>query len=159
MAQPRKLTIVDTATEENWLERAIRVAFCSTDMKHVDQHFGSASGFVIYGVTMDRMQMIEAVQFGQLEQDGNEDKLITKINALEGCVAVYLQAVGASAITRLSAIGVQPVKVSHGAPIDELIEALQAELREGPRSWLKRALDLEKDMGRFDDMEEEGWNE
>jgi len=151
---------MDTATEDNWLDTAIRVAFCSKDMKHVDQHFGSASAFVIYGVTMDKVQMIEAIQFGDnLAQDGNEDKLITKIKALDGCVAVYLQAVGASAIGKLTTIGVQPVKVSHGAPIDELLEALQTELREGPRSWLARALEQEKDMGRFDAMDEEGWDE
>ena len=160
MALQRKLTIMDTVTEEtNWLDTAIRVAFCSTDMKHVDQHFGSASGFVFYAVDMENYKLVEAIQFGELAQDGNEDKLVAKINALEGCVAIYLQAIGASAIAKLTTIGVQPVKVSHGAPIEELLEALQAELREGPRTWLKRALDTEKDMGRFDDMEAEGWNE
>lgn len=152
---------MDTATEkDNWLETAIRVAFCSTDMKHVNQHFGSASAFVIYGVTMDRYQLIEAIQFGDnLAQDGNEDKLVAKVSALEGCIAVYLQAIGASAITKLTTIGVQPVKVTHGAPIEELLEALQSELREGPRSWLARALQHEKDLSRFDEMEDEGWNE
>ncbi|NVK18815.1 MAG: nitrogen fixation protein NifX [Methylocystaceae bacterium] len=159
MAQPRKLTIMDTATDQKWLDSAIRVAFCSTDMQHVDQHFGSASAFVCYAVTMDQYKLLEVVEFGNLAQDGNEDKLITKIKALEGCVAVYLQAVGASAIKKLTMIGVQPVKVSHGAPINELLEALQSELREGPRSWLARALDQEKNMNRFDDMEMEGWSE
>ena len=127
-------------------------------MKHVDQHFGSASAFVIYAVNMDHAKLIEVIQFGDLAQDGNEDKLVTKIKALEGCVAVYLQAVGASAINKLTSVGVQPVKVSHGAPINELLDALQCELREGPRSWLARALEQEKDMGRFDDMEAEGWD-
>jgi nitrogen fixation protein NifX len=159
MAEQRKLTIMDTVTEPDWVETAIKVAFCSTDMQHVDQHFGSASAFTIYAVNQDQHKLIEAVQFGDLAQDGNEDKLVMKVRALQGCVAVYLQAIGASAIGKLTSIGVQPVKVSHGAPIAELLEALKTELREGPRSWLARALEQEKDMGRFDEMEAQGWDE
>lgn len=159
MSAHRKLTLMNTATESGWVEDAIKVAFCSTDMKTVNQHFGAASAFAIFAVDKDRYTLSEVIQFGDLAKDGNEDKLVTKIRALEGCVAVYLQAIGASAIAKLSAIQVQPVKVSHGAPVEELIEALQEELRDGPRSWLARALDKEKDPSRFDQMDEEGWDE
>ena len=38
------------------------------------------------------------LQHSSLDMDGNEDKLSVKIAALEGCIAVYSQAVGASAI-------------------------------------------------------------
>lgn len=160
MTTQRKLTVMNTATESTWMDTAIKVAFCSTDMKTVNQHFGAASAFTIFAVDETRRALVEVVQFGDLAQDGNEDKLVAKIKALEGCVAVYLQAIGASAIAKLSAINVQPVKVSHGAPVDELLEALQEELREGPRSWLARALEKdEKDPSRFDQMDEEGWDE
>ncbi|WP_308874873.1 NifB/NifX family molybdenum-iron cluster-binding protein [Thiothrix subterranea] len=120
------------------METAIKVAFASTDMKHVDQHFGAAESFAIYALTPDNVQLVEATQFGKLAMDGNEDKLDAKIKVLDGCVAIYSQAVGASAVAKLKTANIQPVKVSAGAEISELLEALQEELRQGPaRGWRK----------------------
>ncbi|MEI6746113.1 MAG: NifB/NifX family molybdenum-iron cluster-binding protein, partial [Methylococcaceae bacterium] len=44
-------------------------------MLHVDQHFGSAQSFAIYAVNPEQAELLEAAQFGNLAQDGNEDKL------------------------------------------------------------------------------------
>lgn len=139
----------------------LKFAFASTDMKHVDQHFGSAQGFALYGVDMDKSELLEVVQFSDTAQDGNENKLIDKMAALEGCAAVYCQAVGGSAIRQLTMQGVQPIKVSAGAEIAELIENIQDELRAGPTAWLAKALHRQqpKNTSRFDDMEAEGWSE
>ena len=131
-ALTRRLTVLGQDTEEHFMETAIKVAFASTDMKHVDQHFGAAESFAIYALTPDNVQLVEATQFGKLAMDGNEDKLDAKIKVLEGCVAIYSQAVGASAVAKLKTANIQPVKVSAGAEISELLEALQAELRSGP---------------------------
>ena len=140
---------------------ALKLAFASTDMKHVDQHFGSAKSFVIFAVDMEDARMLEVIQFGQLDQDGNEDKLVDKINALDGCVAVYSQAVGSSAVAKLKAEGIQPVKVAAGAEISDMLESVQGELRSGPATWLARAIEAQKptDPNRFTEMEQEGWQE
>jgi nitrogen fixation protein NifX len=143
------------------METAVKVAFATGDMKHVDQHFGAAESFAVYALDPERATLVEAVQFGQLDMDGNEDKLPAKIGALDGCIAVYCQAVGGSAINQLRAKGVQAVKVSPGSTIKDLIESLQDELRQGPRAWLARAIEQQKPRGsaRFDEMEQEGWLE
>jgi len=162
MTVKRRLTIVDGNTEADGMQdTALRLAFASTDMKHVDQHFGSAESFVIYAVDMDQAHMLEVIQFGQLAQDGNEDKLIHKIKALEGCIAVFSQAVGSSAVAKLKARGIQPVKVAAGDEIGDMIESVQYELRSGPAAWLARAIEAQKpaDPNRFTEMEHEGWEE
>jgi nitrogen fixation protein NifX len=143
------------------METAVKVAFATGDMKHVDQHFGAAESFAVYALDPERATLVEAVQFGQLDMDGNEDKLPAKIGALDGCIAVYCQAVGGSAINQLRAKGVQAVKVSPGSTIKDLIESLQDELRQGPRAWLARAIEQQKPRGsaRFEEMEQEGWLE
>jgi nitrogen fixation protein NifX len=140
---------------------ALKVAFATSDMKHVDQHFGAAQAFAIYALDQDKTCFVEAVEFGKLDMDGNEDKLVDKIGALEGCIAVYSQAVGASAINQLKARGIQPVKISPGAPISGLLASLQEELRQGPGSWLARAIQqaTPADPSRFDQMEVDGWDE
>ncbi|MES9935116.1 MAG: NifB/NifX family molybdenum-iron cluster-binding protein [Sedimenticola sp.] len=161
MTLQRRLQLVGCNTEEQWMTTALKVAFATSDMKHVDQHFGAAQSFAIYAVDQEKACFVEANEFGQLAMDGNEDKLAAKIEALDGCIAVYSQAVGASAIQQLKAKGIQPVKVSPGAEISELIESLQDELRQGPSSWLAKAIasTLPADPSRFDAMEEEGWEE
>jgi len=161
MALRRRLKVLQSGTEGNWMDTAVKVAFASSDMQQVNQHFGAAESFAIYAVDMERTELLEVVQFGALTMDGNEDKLVAKIAALDGCIAVYTQAVGASAVGQLKARGVQPVKVTPGACVSDLLESLQEQLREGPSAWLARAIDAQKpvDPGRFHEMEAEGWDE
>ncbi|MDO9106679.1 MAG: nitrogen fixation protein NifX [Methylovulum sp.] len=143
------------------MDTALKIAFATTDMEYVNQHFGSAKSFAVYAVDMDDSQLLEAAQFGELAQDGNEDKLSVKIQLLDGCAAVYCQAIGASAINQLISGGIQPVKVHEGSKIKDLIVDLQNELKAGPSSWLAKAITKHKgpDANRFDAMENEGWEE
>ena len=161
MSVTRRLQLVGCATENQWMETALKVAFATSDMKQVDQHFGAAQSFAIYAIDLDRVCFLEAVEFGTLDRDGNEDKLVAKLSALEGCIAVYSQAVGASAIHQLKMKGIQPVKITPGTSISSLLEALREELRQGPGSWLARAIQttIPADPARFDEMEAEGWDE
>lgn len=158
----RRLQIVACDTKELAMENSIQVAFASTDMKQVNQHFGSSKSFAIYTVTTDSATLKEVAQFEAFAQDGNEDKLVEKLDLLNGCAAVYCQAVGGSAIRQLLARDIQPVKVSEDSEISELLTALQEELREGPTAWLAKAVNKQKKSdsdSRFDDMEAEGWQE
>ncbi len=143
------------------METALKIAFATTDMETVNQHFGSAKSFAIYAVDMDNAQLLEAAEFGELKQDGNEDKLSVKIELLNGCAAVYCQAVGGSAINQLIAKNIQPVKVHEGDTIKDLIVDLQNEMKAGPSSWLAKAINQHKspDPERFNQMEDEGWDE
>jgi nitrogen fixation protein NifX len=161
MALERRLKLVTTGETAMDMETAVKVAFATGDMQHVDQHFGAAESFAVYALDLEQANFVEAVQFGQLAMDGNEDKLAAKIQALDGCIAVYCQAVGGSAINQLRTKSIQAVKVSAGAEIKELIESLQEELRLGPSAWLARAIERQRPRGmhRFDDMEQEGWLE
>ncbi len=159
------------------METALKIAFATTDMETVNQHFGSAKSFAIYAVDRGNAQMLEAAQFGELKQDGDDDckdaggramqgaiaenKLSVKIELLKGCAAVYCQAIGGSAINQLIAKNIQPVKVHEGSKIKDLIIDLQNEMQAGPSSWLAKAINQHKspDPARFDLMEDEGWEE
>jgi len=153
--------IVQGTDERKFMETALKIAFATTDMETVNQHFGSAKSFAIYAVDMDDAQLLEAAQFGELQQDGNEDKLSVKIELLNGCAAVYCQAVGGSAINQLIAKNIQPVKVHEGGKIKDLIVDLQNEMKAGPSNWLAKAINQHKspDPERFNQMEDEGWDE
>lgn len=143
------------------MKTAIKVAFATVDMQHVNQHFGSARSFALYRVDPENAELLEAAQFGESLQDGNEAKLSAKIQLLAGCAAVYCQAVGASAIKQIVAQGIQPIKVHEGSVIKELIADLQAEMKACPSGWLAKAINQKKisDPERFDAMIEEEWQE
>lgn len=143
------------------METALKIAFATTDMENVNQHFGSAKSFAVYAVDRDNAQLLEAAQFGELSQDGNEDKLSVKIALLDGCSAVYCQAIGGSAINQLITKNIQPVKVHDGSKIKDLIVDLQNEMKAGPSSWLAKAINQHKapDPDRFKKMADEGWDE
>jgi len=161
MGLQRYLKVVNGDTGGDSIDKVLKLAFASTDMKHVDQHFGSARAFAIYAVGMGHARLFEAVQFDRVEQDSDEDKLVARIAMLEGCAAVYCQAVGSSAIRQLLAHGVQPVKVAAGADITALTESVQDMLRTGALAWPAKAATRrqEQGSGRFDAMEAEGWEE
>lgn len=161
MSVQRHLRVLDSATAQGLLASAIKVAFATGDLKSVNQHFGAAQAFAIYGIDPGRSRLIEAAQFDQTKMGSNEGKLTGKIAALEGCIAVYANAIGASAISQLRARGIQPIKVHTGARIDKLVTELQDELRQGPSTWLARAIERTKPQhpDRFAVMEAEGWDE
>jgi nitrogen fixation protein NifX len=161
MSLTRRMQVVHQSEQEIPMDTAIKVAFATTDMVHVNQHFGSAKSFAVYAVNPEQAELMEAAQFGQLAQDGNEDKLSVKLQLLDGCSAVYCQAVGASAIKQIIAQGIQPIKVHEGSTIKDLLSDLQTEMKAGPSSWLAKAINQNKgpDPQRFDEMEQEGWDE
>ena len=161
MSLQRCLKVVNGDISGDTVDKALKLAFATTDMKHVDQHFGSAQAFAIYAVELEHAGLLEVTQFDKVEQDSDEDKLVARIAMLEDCAAVYCQAVGSSAIRQLLAHGVQPVKVTAGADIAALTESVQDMLRTGAPAWLAKAVTRrqEQSSGQFDAMEAEGWEE
>ena len=158
MTITRQFTVLSDEVSEAQL---LKVGFATSDGVVVDQHFGSASAMAIFGVDPEQSRLLAMAEFGQLSQDANEDKLVHKLALLEGCIAVYCRACGASAVRQLLAIQVQPVKVTEDTRIKDLIQALQEELKAGPSAWLAKAIQRHKGLvtGRFDEMEAEGWQD
>ena len=138
----------------------LKVAFASTDRTRVNQHFGAAEGFAVFEVTPDKATLVGVAEFAEEAMDGNEDKLGAKVDFLEGCAAVYVMAIGASAIKKLMAKGIQPIRVDEIDGIDELLAEIGRAMREGGVAWIDRAVagqEKTKDESRFAAMEAEGW--
>jgi len=139
---------------------SVKIAFASSNRRVVDQHFGAAEAFCIYQLAEDDARLVEVAEFhdSDVAMDGHEGKLARKIELLEGCAAVYCNAVGASAIKQLLAAGIQPMKVEEGTPLNELLCGLNQSLKNEPPAWLAKRLQS-KDDDRFTAMEAEGWSE
>ena len=132
----------------------MKVAFATQDLKRVDAHFGWAKNIAIYELTPQGWNFLEAVQFdGDLQEDGNEDKLAPKIEVVKDCALLYVAAIGGSAAARVVANKIHPVKVAGPEDIEEVLEKLKDVLNGTPPPWLRKA--LMKDQERSFDFEEE----
>jgi nitrogen fixation protein NifX len=119
----------------------MKVAFATEDQQRVDAHFGWAKHLAVYDVTPTGYRFVQDFAFGEgLDEDGNEDKLTPKLEAIKDCAIVYVAAIGGSAAARLVASKVHPIKVTQPEPILDLLDKLQAVLGATPPPWLRKAL-------------------
>ena len=133
----------------------MKVAFATQDLKRVDAHFGWAKNIAIYEISPEGHRFLEAVQFdGDLQEDGNEDKLAPKLDAIADCAILYVAAIGGSGAARVVAKKIHPVKVPQPEEIVDILGRLQAVLKGTPPPWLRKALmkGQERDLN-FEDGE------
>ncbi|EHR69890.1 nitrogen fixation protein NifX [Burkholderiales bacterium JOSHI_001] len=132
----------------------MKVAFATQDQQRVDAHFGWAKHLAVYEVTPTGYSFVQDFEFGEdLAEDGNEDKLGPKLDAIRDCAIVYVAAIGGSAAARVVATKIHPVKVPQPEPILDILEKLQGVLKGTPPPWLRKA--LLKDQPRQPDFEDE----
>jgi nitrogen fixation protein NifX len=120
----------------------MKVAFATQDLERVDAHFGWAKNISIYNVTENSTEHLETIQFnGDLQEDGNEDKLEPKINAVKDCAILYVAAIGGSGAARVVANNIFPMKVKEPESINELLVKLQDVIKApAPPPWLRKAM-------------------
>ncbi|MDO9315399.1 MAG: nitrogen fixation protein NifX [Burkholderiaceae bacterium] len=135
----------------------MKIAFATQDQQRVDAHFGWAKHLAVYQIDADGYQFVQAFPFGEdLAEDGNEDKLAPKLEAIKDCAIVYVAAIGGSAAARVVASKIHPIKVTQPEPILELLDKMQVVLKGTPPPWLRKALLKEQEQVHdFEDDEEE----
>jgi nitrogen fixation protein NifX len=132
----------------------MRVAFATEDMKTVDAHFGWARQLAIYEIGPDSQALVEVVQFdGDLKEDGSEDKLEPKLEAIRECAILYVAAIGGSAAAKVVKLRVHPIKVTQPEAIADIVGKLQTVLKGTPPPWLRKV--LLKDKPRSFDFDDE----
>jgi nitrogen fixation protein NifX len=136
---------------------SVKIAFASNDRREVNQHFGAAEAFSVYELNEAGARLVEVAEFIETAMDGHEGKLAAKVGLLNGCAAVYCNAVGASAIQQLLVKGVQPMRVDEGTLIEELLSGLQKSLLNDPPVWLAKHIKQQATSNRF--AEDEEWQE
>jgi nitrogen fixation protein NifX len=135
----------------------MKVAFATQDLERVDAHFGWAKNIAIYDLTADSYSFVESVAFaGDLQEDGNEDKLQPKLEALKDSSILYVAAIGGSGAARVVAANIHPMKVPQPEKITDILEKLQVVLRGNPPPWLRKV--MSKSGARSFDFEEETEN-
>lgn len=133
----------------------MKIAFTTSDRVHINAHFGWAKEIDVYEINQEGYQFLETLSFeGDLKQDGNEDKVTPKLDALNDCTIVYVSSIGGTAAAKLIKKGVTPVKAkSDEQKIAEVLDNLVTTLNGNPPPWLRKALQGKNKS--FDELEEE----
>jgi nitrogen fixation protein NifX len=125
----------------------MKIAFATEDMKHVDAHFGWARNILVYELTKDACSLVKTYIFdGTLEQDGNEDKITPKLEAIKDCAIVYVADIGGPAAARIVANKIHPVKAKNNESIDELLDKIKVVMQGVPPPWLRKAMMKGEDL-------------
>lgn len=132
----------------------MKIAFATQDLKRVDAHFGWAENIMVYDLTPQGHTFVETFTFdGDLQEDGNEDKLAPKIEAIKDCAVLYVAAIGGSAAARIVVNKIHPVKLKEPEPIIDILEKMQTVVQGTPPPWLRKA--MMKGQERQFDFDEE----
>ncbi|HWJ19289.1 MAG TPA: nitrogen fixation protein NifX [Geobacterales bacterium] len=153
----RAVRIATNADETKERAGTVKIAFATEDLKRVDAHFGWAKNIAVYELSDEECKLVKVFQFeGDLKEDGNENKLTPKVEAVMDCAILYVASIGASAAARIVQKGIHPIKVNQPEEIADLLAKLQAVLKGNPPPWLRKAL-LKGKEREFDfDEEDEG---
>lgn len=132
----------------------MKIAFATQDKESVNAHFGWAKHIVVYELSAEGHQFVQSFDFGdKLQEDGDEDKLAPKLEAIHDCAILYVAAIGGSGAARVVALKIHPIKVPQPESIGEILEKLQVVLKGTPPPWLRKA--LQKDSAPSFDFEDD----
>jgi nitrogen fixation protein NifX len=132
----------------------MKIAFATQDKESVNAHFGWAKHILVYEMAPEGYSFVQSFDFGdKLQEDGDEDKLAPKLDAIHDCAILYVAAIGGSGAARVVASKIHPIKVPQPEPIAEILEKLQAVLKGTPPPWLRKA--LQRDAAPSFDFEDD----
>jgi nitrogen fixation protein NifX len=132
----------------------MKVAFATQDCKRIDAHFGWAKNIAIYDLEPEGFALDKVVAFdGDLKEDGDEDKLKPKLEAIKDCSILVVAAIGGSGAARVVAQNIHPMKVAQPEPIEEMLVKLQDVLKGTPPPWLRKV--MAKGQAKALDFEDE----
>jgi nitrogen fixation protein NifX len=127
----------------------LRIAFASTDRQRVDLHFGGAESLVIFDVSPGQAELVGVAEFNKVEQVGEsgrsgltgtvQDKVVPKLDFVDGCAAVYAASIGSNSVRRLMLAGIQPIVVDEGHDIVDLLNEVSLALVYGGLPWVDKA--------------------
>ncbi|WP_370978133.1 NifB/NifX family molybdenum-iron cluster-binding protein [Agaribacterium sp. ZY112] len=141
----------------------LKLLFASATGAEVDQHFGSTLALYSYRISTREVEFLSCRLFKKEAEDGNEDKLKTKLAALSDADILYCRAMGPSASKQTLNLGVWPVRLDQDRAISDIICGLQAQLaaRVKVEAWLQSIIlkkqRLKQGQSRFETYEAEGW--
>lgn len=104
---------------------SLRIAFASSNQRHLDEHLGQCQNLSFYHVTPSHSKHIETIKLTQYEGH-NQQKIKDRLSALTDCFAVYCLACGNPVRQQLLKQGTRVVIHPQEELISSIIPLIQA---------------------------------
>ena len=131
----------------------MKVAFASSDNQHIDKHFGQATTFHLWEIGLAGSTYLGPLEMGT-EGEADEDRIVSKANALEGCSIACSMQIGGPAAAKLVARRIHPLKTQAVVPIAEMIAKLENVVKGDMPPWLAKTLGLPNPRKLSPEMED-----
>jgi nitrogen fixation protein NifX len=133
----------------------LRIAITTDSLVNMDAQFVAAKNFVVYDVSADESEFIDALQFvrrakgngGRCVMDDMEnddgtgfDPLVERVNALDGVSILFTLGLSDLAACRVHELKVFPVKSECCRSIDDVIAQVQSMMAGFQPLWMRRAI-------------------
>lgn len=119
----------------------MKVVFVIQDLKCVDVYFGWVKNIVIYDVSFEGYYFFEVIQFdGDFKEDGNEDKLVLKIEVIKDCMIFYVVVIGGFGVVWVVVNNIYLMKVVQFEVIDDFCVKFEDVLKGLLLFWLCKVL-------------------
>lgn len=105
--------------------QGFRVAAGGTDGGLIDQHFGQAEEFLVYGVDVNGSRLLERRRIDAHAETG-EDRRTTIVRMLRDCRSLLVAKVGAAPQKMLAEAGIDATDRYAGKPVAEALADLAA---------------------------------
>lgn len=118
----------------------MKIAFTSKDGIYINQHFGWCEKFYIYEINEDGYYLVEEKD-SSLKKDDEVEKLLYKLDCIEGCDIIYTAQIGPKAANMVQAANVYPLRAtSEEDKIEDALQSLLKMISGNAPLWLKRIL-------------------
>ncbi len=118
----------------------MRIAFTSKDGIHINQHFGWCENFYIYEIDGEGYSLVEEKD-SSIKKEEEVEKLLYKLDCIEGCDIVYTSQIGPKAANMVQAANIYPLRAkSEEDKIEDALNSLQKMINTNAPLWLKRIL-------------------
>lgn len=131
----------------------VRVAIASQDGKALNAHFGFAQRLMVYDVTPRGHRLVRVVRcasdgrndgvdcmYDGRDEGADDDKIASKVAALEGCHILYVLAIGPPAAAKVIQSNIHPIKLGAPEAIESVIARVQTMMTVEPPWWLRKIL-------------------
>lgn len=118
----------------------MKIAFASKDNVNINQHFGWCQKFYIYEISEEKYTLLEEKD-SSLKKDDEVEKLIYKLECIEGCDIIYTSQIGPKAANMVQSAGIYPLRASsEDDKIEDALKTIQKMMNDNTPLWLKRIM-------------------
>jgi nitrogen fixation protein NifX len=119
----------------------MKVAFASTNGKHLDCHFGQCPSFSIFEFSEEGYKWLESRSVLEPPPEAEEtDRIGQRLQTILDCKLLFVNSIGNDAAKRVMKAGIMILKSDQGTEVISQLEKMYFMLKERTPLWLTKAL-------------------